>query len=89
MTPRTAQAAMRHSSIDLTMNVYTDPRLLDVHGAGDVLPALPLNKQPREAEPMRATGTDSSFRPGAAPNEQKRPTQPAGQIFMLTCLFRL
>jgi integrase len=31
--PRTAQAAMRHSSLDLTMNVYTDPSLLDVPGA--------------------------------------------------------
>jgi len=25
VAPRTAQAAMRHSSLDLTMNVYTDP----------------------------------------------------------------
>ena len=33
VTPRTAQAAMRHSTIDLTMNVYTDPKLLDVAGA--------------------------------------------------------
>lgn len=33
---------MRHSTIDLTMNVYTDPRLRDIHGALDVLPALPL-----------------------------------------------
>jgi len=32
LTPRTAQAAMRHSTIDLTMNVYTDPKLLDVAG---------------------------------------------------------
>ena len=42
VAPRTAQAAMRHSTIDLTMNVYTDPRLLDVHAALDALPALPL-----------------------------------------------
>ena len=34
---------MRHSSIDLTMNVYTDPRLLDVHGALDSLPTLSLD----------------------------------------------
>src|SRR5262249_4734286 len=27
VTPRTAQAAMRHSDIKLTMNVYTDPAL--------------------------------------------------------------
>ncbi|MCX7409352.1 MAG: hypothetical protein NTZ32_14835 [Planctomycetales bacterium] len=33
VTPRTAQDAMRHSNIDLTMNVYTDPKLLDVQGA--------------------------------------------------------
>jgi integrase len=32
-SPRTTQAAMRHSKIDLTKNVYTDPKLLDVHGA--------------------------------------------------------
>jgi integrase len=41
---RTAQAAMRHSSLDLTMlarrgeNVYTDPSLLDVAGALEGLP---------------------------------------------------
>src|SRR5262249_11416062 len=40
ITPRTAQAAMRHSKIELTMNVYTDPRLLDVRGALNVLPSL-------------------------------------------------
>ncbi len=38
--PRTAQAAMRHSSLDLTMNVYTDPELLDVAGAMNALPDL-------------------------------------------------
>jgi integrase len=40
--PRTAQAAMRHSTMNLTMNVYTDPQLLDVAGALESLPALPL-----------------------------------------------
>lgn len=59
VAPRTAQAAMRHSSIDLTMNTYTDPRLLDVAGAMDALPSLPLDRS-GEAEPvhLRATGTD-------------------------------
>ena len=33
VAPRTARAAMRHSSLNLTMNVYTDPGLLDVTGA--------------------------------------------------------
>ena len=40
VAPRTAQAAMRHSSLDLTMNVYTDPELLDVAGAMEALPDL-------------------------------------------------
>src|SRR5262249_34524712 len=43
VTPRTAQAAMRHSKIDLTMNVYTDPALLDVRSALDALPLLSLS----------------------------------------------
>jgi integrase len=38
VAPRIAQAAMRHSSIDLTMNIYTDPTLLDVAGAINALP---------------------------------------------------
>jgi len=37
---RTAQAAMRHSDPSLTANVYTDPKLLDVAGALEALPAL-------------------------------------------------
>ncbi len=59
VSPRTAQAAMRHSKIDLTMNVYTDPKLLDVHGALNALPMLDLTSSPNtEAQTMRATGTD-------------------------------
>ena len=38
--PRVAMAAMRHSSIELTMNIYTDPALLDVGAAIDTLPAF-------------------------------------------------
>lgn len=38
VAPRVAQAAMRHSSIHLTMNIYTDPTLLDVVGAINALP---------------------------------------------------
>ena len=43
VAPRTAQAAMRHSSIDLTMNVYTDPKFLDVSTALDSLPQLDIH----------------------------------------------
>ena len=45
---------MRHSDIKLTMNVYADPRLLDVAGAFDALPSLPLNTS---LEVELATGT--------------------------------
>jgi len=51
---RTAQAAMRHSKPELTANVYTDPKLLDVAGAIDALPALVL---PSAALPTTATST--------------------------------
>ena len=62
VAPRTAQAAMRHASIDLTMNVYTDPRLLDVQGALDALPALPLSCEPADMQEERRyrTGTEDS-----------------------------
>ena len=59
VAPRTAQAAMRHSSIDLTMNVYTDPQLLDVAGALERLPELPLAAAlPAGRSRLRPTGTD-------------------------------
>jgi integrase len=64
VSPRTAQAAMRHSKIDLTMSVYTDPKLLDVAGALDALPALPLDGEGTEREAVRATGTDDPQRSG-------------------------
>jgi integrase len=77
IAPRTAQAAMRHSDIKLTMNVYTDPKLLDVRGALDALPALPLHaaRGEADAEGVRATGTDENaarkFAPGFVPTRYK------------------
>jgi hypothetical protein len=48
-------AAMRHSSIDLTMNVYTDPTLLDVAGAVEALPELqPRFRYPEQLGHMQA-----------------------------------
>ena len=35
---------MRHSSLDFTMNIYTDPRLLDVGAAVDALPVFSDDK---------------------------------------------
>ena len=58
VSPRTAQAAMRHSKIDLTMNVYTDPRLMDVAGAIESLPMLPLRPEGRTSNEQLRTGTD-------------------------------
>ena len=58
VAPRIAQRAMRHSKIDLTMNTYTDPALLDVHAAMNALPSLDADADsPTE---QRATGTDDS-----------------------------
>jgi hypothetical protein len=75
VAPRTAQAAMRHSDIKLTMGVYTDPKSLDVRGALDALPALPLQAERSEAEAVRATGTDDEaarrFVPGFVPTLYK------------------
>ncbi len=76
VAPRTAQAAMRHSTINLTMNVYTDPKLLDVAGAVESLPMLPLEGGPQAtAGVVKATGTDdmvaSPFAPKFAPPSGK------------------
>jgi hypothetical protein len=70
VAPRTAQAAMRHSTIDLTMNVYTDPKLLDIAGAVEALPALPLVAGKTEGVSaqgiLAATGTDDVSRQAGA-----------------------
>jgi integrase len=75
VAPRTAQAAMRHSDIKLTMNVYTDPALLDVRGALDALPALPLQGDCPEREAIRATGAEGpaarTLAPTLAPTTDK------------------
>ena len=43
VAPRTAQAAMRHSNIALTMTTYTDSRLLDTSAAVESLPSFSLD----------------------------------------------
>lgn len=50
--PRTAQAALRHSDIKLTMQVYTDPKLIDVSGALDALPALDIDGTPKKTKKL-------------------------------------
>jgi hypothetical protein len=44
---------MRHSDMRLTMNVYTDPKLLDIHAALNSLPSL----NAPAIKTVQATGT--------------------------------
>ena len=44
ISPRVAQEAMRHSTVELTMRTYTDPKLLDIAGAIEALPTIRSNK---------------------------------------------
>ena len=55
--PRTAMAAMRHGRIDLTMNFYTDPVLLDVAAAVNSLPDFQHGAYPHVAA-VPPTGTE-------------------------------
>ena len=81
MAPRTAQAAMRHSDIKLTMNVYTDPRLLDVRGALDTLPQLSLEAG-RDA--ARASGTEArTVAPTVAPTPDDSCTRLSSPVALL------
>ena len=50
VAPRVAQAAMRHSDIALTMNTYTDARLLDTAEAVEALP-IARDDAPRTVAP--------------------------------------
>jgi len=49
VSPRTAQQAMRHSDIGLTMNIYTDPKLLSISKAIEALPSLEISSLPEAA----------------------------------------
>ncbi len=57
VAPRTAQAAMRHSKIDLTMRVYTDETQLAVRDAVESLPQLEA-MEPKL--PLQKTGTEGT-----------------------------
>jgi len=59
---------MRHSSLDLTLNVYTDPSLLDVAGAIKALPSLSLGVA-EQLEDDAAT----ACAPAYAPSERVSP----------------
>ena len=59
---RTAQAAMRHSKPELTANIYTDPKLLDVAGAIDALPAWALPSEVATTDAIEAAATPQTRR---------------------------
>jgi hypothetical protein len=50
VAPRMARAALQQRSINLMMNVYTEPTVLDIGGALDALPSLPLGAKPSERQ---------------------------------------
>ncbi len=57
VAPRVAMSLMRHTDLNLTMNVYTDPRVFDLAGAVEKLPAL---ASVTAVESVRATGTEGA-----------------------------
>ena len=66
VAPRVAQELMRHHDIRLTMQVYTDPRLLDMQGAVDKLPPL---------LPASAPAAEPGFRDSATAGATSKPEQ--------------
>jgi len=67
VSPRTAQQLARHSKLELTMGVYTDPQVLDTFGAVEKLPELRQDSLPQR---QRKTGTydDEGVVPPVVPN---------------------
>lgn len=57
VAPPITKAAMGHSDLRLTMNTYTDKKLLDIHGALKKLPSL---NQLIESETNQAIGTEDT-----------------------------
>ena len=84
VSPRVAQAAMRHSSIDLTMNVYTDPRLLDVQGAIESLPTMTTTSEPTPNQQRMAAGAENLVAPTVAPTSDFPRNSQSTAVTLLT-----
>ncbi len=80
VAPRVAQEAMRHKRIEMTMKVYTDPRLLNVQGALDTLPQLPLDSSYSEPEQQQALATGTHGPSPVAPNIAPDSAQPCHRV---------
>ena len=76
VAPRVAQAAMRHSNISLTMNTYTDARLLDTAAAVESLPNLPLS---RTVAPVVAPDADDCGQNESIPDSFDDSSEPTGK----------
>lgn len=72
--PKTVQLAMRHGSIDLIMETYTDPELLDLRGA---IAALPLSDQINCNQPALISEKPTQLAPDS---HQLSPNEPHSQI---------
>ena len=67
IAPRIAQAAMRRLSIDLTMSVHADSRLLDVQGPIESLPGMTVTSKPSAQRQRIAAGAENFVAPLVAP----------------------
>jgi integrase len=80
--PRTAQAAMRHSNISLTMNTYTDSRLLDIASAVEsiqLLRTLAPNLAPDSVDQGQIESIPGYFADQQeGDSETKKPCNPLG-----------
>lgn len=56
VSPRIAQALMRHTGPRLTAGVYTDPILLDIAGAVNALPDFSGSQSSEKAQLAAASG---------------------------------
>jgi len=72
---------MRHSDIRLTMETYTDPKLLDVAGALDSLPALNTARESRSRKEKKCEDGQSEADAWLVPTVvQRRHSESSGVI---------
>jgi len=76
VSPRTAQSVMRHSDIALTMNTYTDERLLDAAGAVAMLPDLPIGPSAGGVSTGRRQNSKASTPSSPAATNPKKSVAP-------------
>jgi integrase len=74
VSPRVAQGFMRHADIKLTLQTYTDPRLLDEAEALAALPTLPF---PEISSPPAGPPDRGAQRGRRAPEADGSPTAPS------------